>query len=289
YELPDLCRTLTIHKLYNCVIGNLHEVTNRLVSLLNPKREIPTRRNDLNEKYSKWIGPFMQSIDNSDETTYSILVPCNINVNEQFACLLEPTKFLYPMKESKNGQQEILRDLLLWSLFMYRLDLAKVFILHLKSRICAALIASKILKMFSKKTTIDLQLREQLSRESDEFDLIATKFINSCYEYKEDLACELLLRPVPLFGNVTCTQIAIANENKLFLQTSCFDRTLNRIWYDKLSLTNRSILSKPGVLISELTFGLTVSVPKLIRFVYIQDNLEENREAEYVKLYDNLS
>ena len=42
---------------------------------------------------------------------------------------------------------------------------------------------------------------------ADEFELYAVKCIDSCYEYNETEACELILRQIPLFGDITCAQV----------------------------------------------------------------------------------
>ncbi|CAF4001686.1 unnamed protein product, partial [Rotaria sp. Silwood1] len=77
-----------------------------------------------------------------------------------------------------------------------------------------------------------------------------------CCEYNERRACELLLRQIPLFGNVTCMQVAISSESKELLKTVCFHQTLNQVWYNKLSLTNRQTTAKLLLIPSILTFGL---------------------------------
>ncbi|CAF5169180.1 unnamed protein product, partial [Rotaria sp. Silwood1] len=56
----------------------------------------------------------------------------------------------------------------------------------------------------------------------------AAMIIDKCYEFSEECACELLLRQIPLFGNVTCMQVAISSESKKLVKTACFDQTLNQ-------------------------------------------------------------
>jgi hypothetical protein len=110
--------------------------------------------------------------------------------------------------EGSYSKHELLRDLFLWSIFMDMPDMAKVILLHLKSRVCAALIASAIFKRYAKaSTTVDH--KEKFRKQSEEFGAYAARFIDECYEYDERLACELLLRQIPLFGNVTCMQVIL--------------------------------------------------------------------------------
>lgn len=39
-------------------------------------------------------------------------------------------------------------------------------------------------------------------------------------------------------------QVAISTESTKLLETSCFDQTLNLVWFDKLSLTNQQLTAK---------------------------------------------
>lgn len=115
-----------------------------------------------------------------------------------------------PIKNSTNPylQQDKLRDLFLWSIFMGHVELAKVLLVHLKSRICASLIASKVFTEYSKRTNI-IQLKEKMKSIADEFESYAVKCINNCYEYNETKACQLIFRQIPLFGNITCAQVCV--------------------------------------------------------------------------------
>ncbi|CAF5098138.1 unnamed protein product, partial [Rotaria sp. Silwood1] len=130
-----------------------------------------------------------------------------------------------------------------------------VLLLHVRSRICAALIASAVFKRYSKSSQT-VYLKHKFLAQSLEFETYAAMFIDKCYEYNERRACELLLRQIPLFGNVTCMQVAISSESKELLKTVCFHQTLNQVWYNKLSLTNRQTTAKLLLIPSILTFGL---------------------------------
>jgi hypothetical protein len=108
--------------------------------------------------------------------------------------------------ESSYSKDELLRDLFLWSVFMDMPEMSKIILLHLPSRICAALIASAIFKQYAKASTT-VGHKEKFQDQAREFETYAGIFIDKCYEYNERLACELLLREIPLFGNVTCMQV----------------------------------------------------------------------------------
>jgi hypothetical protein len=92
--------------------------------------------------------------------------------------------------QSKYTKHHMLRDLFLWSVFMDMPEMAKVLLIHVRSRICAALIASAIFRL-----------------QALEFETYAAMSLDECYEYNDELTCELLLRQIPLFGNITCMQV----------------------------------------------------------------------------------
>lgn len=85
-------------------------------------------------------------------------------------------------------------------------DMAKVLLVHIRSRICASLLASAVFKKYSKLSpTVDMKDKFQI--QALEFENYAAKSLDHCYEYNENHACELLLRQIPLFGNITCIQV----------------------------------------------------------------------------------
>ncbi|UJR20641.1 hypothetical protein I4U23_023766 [Adineta vaga] len=157
-------------------------------------------------------------------------------------------------KKASSSKELLLRDLFLWSVFMDMPEMAKVFLVYQPCLICAALIASAILKKFL-KSSADVDHKEKLNTQALEFETLAAEFINNCYEYKDELACQLLLREIPLFGGVTCMQVAISSESKKLVETACFDQALTQVWYNKLSLTKRHKHNRLSQFLSLLTLG----------------------------------
>ncbi len=103
--------------------------------------------------------------------------------------------------KSKYTKDHLLRDLFLWSIFMDMPEMAKIILVHVPSRICAALVASAIFKRYAKLSTT-VYLKQRFQKQALEFETYAAMFIDKCYEYNERLACELLIREIPLFGNI---------------------------------------------------------------------------------------
>lgn len=104
------------------------------------------------------------------------------------------------------GTQIMLRDLLLWAVFTNRIDMAKVLILHIRPRISAALACAAILKNRARKTAAS-DKRHKYQQQAADFEIYATECIDACYVKNERKACELLIREIPLFGNITCMQV----------------------------------------------------------------------------------
>jgi hypothetical protein len=133
-------------------------------------------------------------------------------------------RYLRPLKpalenDENYSKQQKLRDLFLWSVFMGYDELAKILLVHLKPRVCASLIASKIFTVYSQNTNI-LQFKEKMKNIADEFELYAVKCLDLCYEYNEAKACELILRQIPLFGNITCAQVCEIRNISLAISCS---------------------------------------------------------------------
>lgn len=105
-------------------------------------------------------------------------------------------------------RQEMLRDLFLWSVYASRADIAFVILLQLKSRIGAALLAAAIARRLSSSVS-NLDTRNKFLKQSEAYELCATKCITDCYSHDERLACQLILREIPLYGNITCMQVSV--------------------------------------------------------------------------------
>ncbi|CAF4173280.1 unnamed protein product [Rotaria sp. Silwood2] len=189
---------------------------NRIETLFG---ELPLKSiQELNYKLNKFVGPFFGSIYSPIDDSFVSRIKIDLS-NHVFTCckLHEYVEDNHDSKgnhdNGKNNQtnnkytkHHMLRDLFLWSVFMDMPEMAKVLLLHVQSRICAALIATTIFKKYSNSSdTVDL--KSKFLTQSLEFETYAAILIDKCYEHNEKRACELLLRQIPLFGNVTCMQV----------------------------------------------------------------------------------
>ncbi|CAF1242408.1 unnamed protein product [Adineta steineri] len=166
-------------------------------------------------------------------------------------------------------KDHLLRDLFLMSIFLGMPEMAKIILLHIPSRICAALVASAIFKRYAKSSTT-IYLKNKFQSQALEFETYAGMFIDKCYEFNERIACELLLRQIPLFGNITPMQVAISSESGKLLETACFDQTLAQVWYNKLSIENHQIFAKLLQIPTILTLGLSAPLAITYRDVEIE-------------------
>ncbi len=110
-------------------------------------------------------------------------------------------------KDNKQIMQDyIMRDLFLWAILTNRIEMAKVFLCHLKYRICAALIATKILKAYYLAASYG-ESKENYLRSADYFQDYAIECINQCENNDAHQACQIVLQQIDLFGSVTPLQV----------------------------------------------------------------------------------
>ncbi|UJR23620.1 hypothetical protein I4U23_026606 [Adineta vaga] len=259
------------------------------------KRELqlikPQSGTELDILYSSWIGSFMWPIftNSSGSFTISLKECCSIfnQFGKYFFCCkcrffnqnrnkststystlakiiqTSPVVHIPRLTEEKirdgtlaeESIQAMLRDLLYWSIFTDRMDMAKVLILHIRTRICAALSCAAILKHRANRAATN-DRRHFYKQQAQDFENYAIDCINICYSKNEQKACELLIREQPLYGKITCMQMAISSQNKLFINTDCFSQVLKRIWYNKISCTDNSFFWILKFIISFFTLGL---------------------------------
>lgn len=103
-------------------------------------------------------------------------------------------------------KQEMLRDIFLWSVYEGYIDTAFVLLLQLKTRISAALIAAGMAHHLS-LISPNLHGRNLYDKHREALEKYASQCIDVCYSQNERKASELLLREIPLFGNITCMQV----------------------------------------------------------------------------------
>ncbi|CAF3987825.1 unnamed protein product [Rotaria magnacalcarata] len=290
YDVLEKLQRNDVLYLYRNSRTKQHAKTYLFSSLNGGNREIFPSLAVIDAICEEYIGSFMQPLYfNKKQKRNQILAglkrTCCELTRKICRCCWEPKykknyiydylsiSMLTPIIERSYSEQHKLRDLFLWSVFMGHVELAKVLLVYLKPRICASLIASKVFTEYSKKTNI-IQFKNKMKNIADEFELYAVKCIDSCYEYNETKACELILRQISLFGNITIAQVAVSAKSKKFILTACFGRVMSEAWYDKLDEINRNAVEMPMLTIGLLSFG--VLAPFYI--VYRNQNQKEPQE-----------
>ena len=173
----------------------------------------------------------------------------------------------------KKNVEEIYRDIFLWCVLTFRLPMARVILGQMNTRICSALVASKILKSFIPYAP-DHESRERLQSEADLFELYAIEFVRCSYLYNKQKACELIMRKVNLYGGVTCLQMAIVADNKKFLHEDACQALLTNIWYDKVDPVQEGL----GLLtINLLTLGISPLVISGCRKFFEKNSADKHR------------
>lgn len=172
---------------------------------------------DLDSVLLDLIGDFMKPLYNADfYVSRSLFQRChkhsdanNMSNSQRIAQVLDDKNemellrsgsFFHPIEDLAH------RDLFLWCVLTNRVETAKVFLGHMKTRICASLIASKIYKSYL-KTVADNESKEVLISCANEFENYACEALKYCYNYDEDKACEIAIRRIPIYGAVTCLQV----------------------------------------------------------------------------------
>ncbi|CAF1216246.1 unnamed protein product, partial [Rotaria magnacalcarata] len=186
-----------------------------------------------------------------------------------------------PEEAQKEVREYVYRDLFFWSILTNRIEMSKVIISHMQTRICAALIASKVLKSFKDFAT-DNESKEVLHSQAEQFEQYAIESLKCCYNYDEEKACEIAIRRIYLFGGVSCLQVAVDADDKDFVGQPCCDQLLNNIWFDKMKPFQFTLRERGQVLLSIFTFGLLA--PVLIKFRENKSdsaNFDNDRKKNY--------
>ncbi|CAF3948648.1 unnamed protein product, partial [Rotaria sp. Silwood2] len=194
---------------------------------------------DLNTVLSKLIGDYMNKLyfnNEKYENRYRSLWgldELNTEQNQMNVQIIGSQENFIDKDNRQISQDYIMRDLFLWSILMNHIDMAKVLLCYVKYRICAALIATKILKEYYSIATHG-ELKDSYMKNANYFQQYAIDCITQCEKNNSDQACQIVLQRIELYGNVTCLQVASDAKDKLFIATSCCVQAMNNIWYDKI-------------------------------------------------------
>ncbi|CAF4184066.1 unnamed protein product, partial [Rotaria sp. Silwood2] len=177
----------------------------------------PKTSKELDAKYTQLIGPFVNSFYFEQKTGSQLLQDIKAFVYRDGMHEIDgkspkenDRKESYATNTCNKpfSSQEMFRELFLWSVYVGYADIAFVLLLQLESRVGAALIAAGMAQHLSLFAGT-LDVRHAYNEQAKDYETYATDCINACYRHNERLACQLLLRENPLFGNITCMQLAV--------------------------------------------------------------------------------
>ena len=107
-----------------------------------------------------------------------------------------------------NKNDMIMRDLFIWAILHNYIDMAKVFLAYMKYRICAALIATDILRKYHSEASHG-ELKNGYMQNAEYFEQYAIDCISQCERHDPNLACEIVLQQINLFGSITCLEVGV--------------------------------------------------------------------------------
>jgi hypothetical protein len=123
-----------------------------------------------------------------------------------------------PEEARKEVQEFVYRDLFLWCILTNRIEMSKVILSHMETRICASLIATKIFKSYLHFAS-DNESKDVLHSQAEEFEEYANECLKCCYNFDEEKACEIAIRRLNVFGGVSCLQVKINfKKDKIYLE-----------------------------------------------------------------------
>ncbi|CAF4117301.1 unnamed protein product [Rotaria sp. Silwood2] len=269
---PWKLKWLQLAKLYN---DNDKKKKERLYLLgkCHGKNQIDSEH-ELDRVLRKLIGDYMIPIyTHSVIGSFRRLKLCcgcsqTARVSDSRACLHiddddNESEVLDPEEARKEVQELVYRDLFIWSILTNRIEMSKVILNYMETRICALLIASKVFKSYL-NFALDNESKDVLRSQADQFEEYANECLKCCYNYDEEKACEIAIRRINIFGGVSCLQVAVDADDKNFVGQPCCDQLLNNIWYDKIEPFQSTTLQRIRLLLSICTFGLLA--PLLVSF-----------------------
>lgn len=145
-----------------------------------------------------------------------------------------------PEEAEKHARELVFRDLFFWAVLTNRIEMSKVLLSHMQTRICAALIGSKILKSYVHLAR-DNDSKDILNADANKFEEYAIKCLKFCYNYDEGIACEIAIRRIKIFGGVSCLQVrASLNARR---QTEVLSGRWPSMRMIRSSSVNRAVIS----------------------------------------------
>ncbi|XP_076008094.1 transient receptor potential cation channel subfamily M member 4-like [Genypterus blacodes] len=121
-------------------------------------------------------------------------------------------------------------SLFIWAVLQNRSEMAVYFWEMAGETVLSALSGCKILRELSKlegETETKLSMKELAQR----FENLAHDMFSSCYQSNESRSFTLLIRKSPVWGGITCLQMGMAADARLFFSHDGVQSLLSQIWW----------------------------------------------------------
>ncbi|XP_070581222.1 transient receptor potential cation channel subfamily M member-like 2 isoform X2 [Ptychodera flava] len=130
------------------------------------------------------------------------------------------------------------QELYMWAILLNRRNMARLFWQSSSTHIGGALVAAKILRKMSKiaEAEEELELNQDLINHSMDYQLLAKDVLTECYNKEKKKSQLLVVRELPNWGHTTCLSIADSAFLMEFMDHSCCQTKLNRIWKGNMHL-----------------------------------------------------
>ncbi|XP_066499042.1 transient receptor potential cation channel subfamily M member 4-like isoform X1 [Hoplias malabaricus] len=121
-------------------------------------------------------------------------------------------------------------SLFIWAVLQNRSDMAIYFWEMAGESVLSALSGCKILKELSKHEK-ETEIKQSMKELAERFEKLALDVFSSCYQSSESRSFTLLIRTSPVWGGVTCLQMAVAADARLFFSHDGVQTLLSQIWW----------------------------------------------------------
>lgn len=147
------------------------------------------------------------------------------------------TELRVDKNNAEKQRKEIYHDLLIWSLFANRQELATLFWIKCNNQLLTAILASCVLKRMAEKAKSgkDQLLHDSIKGHSRIFENRAIDLQRKLYEEEPEVAMDLILTEQTVW-NIKVSPLECAYDNAMldFIAYSCAQRRLNKIWYREI-------------------------------------------------------
>ncbi|KAK6020598.1 hypothetical protein OSTOST_13745, partial [Ostertagia ostertagi] len=130
---------------------------------------------------------------------------------------------------------------------------------------------------------LELEICEELRRNSEEFRELSIEALQYCTEQDKDITLQLLTYELTNWGNETCLSLAALNNNRQFLAHPCCQLLLSDLWQGGLHMRNNANLKVLGsLLMPAMIFMMEYKTKEelMLQPHTFAEHLEENSDSD---------